>query len=171
MDTMTALGNHGAPFTIDWNGKKYTLSYRTQKIKAKQENWVKSQTIRELVAMKEMLPTEDYNKQLKDLIDAFGQDEYAYGSELFEKKINTTAGKLAHLKTLLDDGAKDLQDSDLLQILLDKHDEIFAFIAACGANIDKIKRELGWDEKNDPKGDNIDPKAMAAKMKAAGYWE
>lgn len=169
MDGQTSLGNFGAPFQIDWRGQKLNLSYRTQKVKACIERWAKTTKIKELVALKGILPEEDYVKELRTLLDAFSSDEYAYGSDILEKMRQSPAGKIAHARILLGEKGESMSDSEFLELLYEKGEEIFIFAQACAAKVETIQKELGWDPEKE--GGGIDPKELPRRLKAAGLWD
>jgi hypothetical protein len=131
-------------------------------VKAALESWCKSQAIRELVKLKSDLPPEDYSQELQKLLNDFGDDKYIYGSDEAKRRLNTQAGRIAHLRILLGEPGQKLTETELTEMILEKGDEIFAFAEACTAKVEHIMKELG---------ENPDPKALLRRLQAAGLWE
>lgn len=181
MDHQTALGARGAPFQIQHKGITYKVGFKTLRMKAQLERWVKQRAIQEVVALKSCMPKDDYEAQLARVIrdvrgDGVKKDDeqvgaYEYGGEEFRKLISTDAGTLEHIRALLGKTSEEMSDALTLEILEEKGDEIYAYVAICEADIASIKTSLGWNKETDPEGKTIDPKALRAAMQAAGYLE
>ena len=170
MDVQQALGNHGSPFQVKWKGRIYTLSYKVQRIKAELVRWAKETAINEVLQLRSLLPPEDYQQQLKSVVNDSRDGKYDYGGDILNEMLDTPSGRIANLRILL---GKDctLSDDELTELLLAEGDKISSFVGACAASIEQIKQDLGWDKEKDPNGENIDPKALAAALRAADLWE
>lgn len=164
MDTQQALGNAGAPFEIDYDGRgkpeKVKILYRVQRIKAKFERWAKDRAISEIIKLKTILPVDEYRSTMQSKLNEFESDDYAYDSERLKALRDTDAGKLAHVRTMID-GGELWSDEDLENLLLDKGDEIIAYTSACSARVEQLLKDLG---------DEPDPKEAARRLKKAGWW-
>lgn len=165
MDTQSALGNAGAPFQIDWNGKPVTVLYRVQRIKAKFERWLKQREIQAVVDQKEILPEADYQKLLREKMDEINDpklEKYHYDSD-YAKKMRTESedGKLAFARTIID-VADRWSLPELQSFLLQKGDELMAYVDICNVRVAALLKELG---------DKPDPKEVAQRLIKAGLWE
>ena len=173
MDTQTVLGQHGAPFQIEWEGKKYTLSFRTQKLKAEIERWAKQRAVRELVTYKNILPPDDYKSRMDKLLaqfdnpddptdlDEFGQQlgGYAFNGTRVQNLLITDEGAMALLRAAINDAKID--EGDLTCLFIEKRDEIEAFFKASHSTMAAIKADLG---------DDSDPKALMRALKKVDMW-
>ena len=176
MDTQSILGQAGAPFEFEWKAdgwnkpRKFTVQFRTQRVKAEFERWAKATAIAVTVAMKPHLAPDDYQARLAALEVSFQRDEYAFGSPRCEDLRQSTPGRLAMARILLGDQGKYLTHDELQDLLLDKGEELSLYMAACTSRMDAIKRDLGWDETLDPRGELLDPKELTLALKAADLW-
>lgn len=174
MDTQIVLGQHGAPFQFDWDGKTYTLAFRTQRVKAEMERWAKQRAVRQLVALKDVLPADEYQSRMDRLlasfddpddprdVDAAGKPQggYAFGGARVQKLLGTDEGALALLRVMLGDGGAKLDDGELAALFAEKREEITAFMKASQSKVTAIQAELGGD----------DPKALVRALKREGLW-
>jgi hypothetical protein len=170
VDTQQILAQHGAPFQIEWRGRKYTLAFRTQRIKSEFIRWAKERDVRDLVAIKDLLPAEDYQEQLSRLRDEFKTDKYAIDGPEMKKLQASNDGGLAMSRIILGDAAAALSEDELLELFAARGDEIQMFVAACSGSIDQIKLDLGWDRENDPEAKKVDSKKFQAALMAADLW-
>lgn len=188
MDVQTCLGNAGAPFQIEWNGKKVTVLYRVQRIKAWFERWAKQQAMRDLTEQKAFMDPVDFTARQRELLNAFkgiGPDgepltievegtnekgetvkvavpyDYSYESPRLAALRSTEAGKMAHTRSMLQ-GAEDWTESELMLFLLDKGDELTGYVEACQGRVDELLKDLGAKP---------DPKEVARRLQRAGLWE
>lgn len=165
MDTQTALGNAGAPFEIEWRGRKFKVLYRVQRIKAKFERWAKDQAIRELLSIKTAVGPDEYTKLMREKLDQFESDDpetsYAYDGKRLTALKATTKGKLAHVRTMIE-GGDALTDEELEELLFDQGDVLIAYTSACAARVEGLLKDMGKTP---------DPKEIRRRLKAAGMWE
>lgn len=174
MDTQTVLGQHGAPFQIGWGGKTYTLSFRTQRVKAEIERWAKQRAVRQLVDLKPVLPEDEYERRMGRLLELFDnpndprdvneagapQGGFAFGSARVQRLLTTDEGALALLRIMLGEQGAKLDDADLTCLFAERRDEIAAFFRASQSKLEAISADLEDD----------DPKALTAALREAGMW-
>lgn len=175
MDTQAVLGAFGAPFQIEWEGKKYTLSFRTQKLKAEVERWAKQRAVKNLVTLKSVLPADEYKERMDKLLAQFEdpddpldvdgagvhQGGYSFGGKRVQKLLTTDEGALALFRVVLGEAAEKLDDSELASLFAEKRDEVEAFFKASQNRMTSLRAELG---------DDPDPKAMTRALKKADMW-
>lgn len=175
MDTQTVLGKHGAPFQIEWEDKIYTLSFRTQRIKAEVERWAKQRAVKDLVSYRNVFLADEYKDRMDQLLakfddpsdpsdtDANGvhQGGYAFSGARVQKLLATDDGAMALLKIVLGEQGSKLDEADIISLYSEKQDEINAFFRASQSKVQAIQDDL--------KGDD-DPKALMRALKKADMW-
>lgn len=172
MDTQTALGNFGSPFEFIWEGKIYTLKYRVQKVKASFEKLVKQRAINIRMENKNLLPEDEFQRQLDILYEKFDDGFYSYDSEFCTQFIQTIEGQCILIKLLLGDEGEKLSEENLIKLLQDKGDIIKAYMRSQESNLKTIYMDLGWNPDIDPTMqkffEEIDPKKVQSAIQKAG---
>lgn len=177
MDEQVILGNNGSHFTIEYDGKKYLVRYRTQQVKAEFVKWAKQRKIDEWLSYEGKLPDDKFWKMHKDLSAAFDSADpkvnYSFDGANCVALRQTQEGALYYLRLLIsnEDGTPlKMSDVEFEDLVTDNSLQLQAYIAACNARMEKIKEELGWDSTKDPEGKTVDPKKYRQALKTAGLW-
>ena len=117
------LGNHGAPHTIDWNGKSYRLSLVDQRVKSAFEKARLAKAKEALAEMKDVLTPEEFARRLDAKIKQYEDGEF----EIFSKDgmafIRTVPGMRLLLSLLID-----CDQNELMGLLVAKQQELVKLV-------------------------------------------
>jgi hypothetical protein len=167
MDSQLVLGQHGAPFQIEFQGKKYTLYFRTGKITSAIEKHVKELKLAEIRAKKKDFEDLGIIDEVRDELRQFYKDcnsidpakNYAFDGEKVQQFLVTPEGILELLRQQLPEAAA-LSQEEFQNLVVEKQEEITEYFELCQETILTIQKELGWDVEADPMGKKQSPKVL-----------
>lgn len=81
-------------FTDPDTGKVYSIGHITQRAKGEFENWLKTRARAELVAMREVLPSDEWREEWRQYQDDVATGRYAFFSDLGQAAFRSPDGVL-----------------------------------------------------------------------------
>lgn len=124
MDRVDLLGESGAVYKIEYNGKTYKMSRLTGKLKAEWEMFLRKRHLNSLLEMREVMPPEKYDAEIEAYKQLVEERYFAIESEHSQKVMNTPEGGLVLVRLCFSQYHPDLSDTEFLDLMMDNDQEI-----------------------------------------------
>lgn len=129
MSISRTLGESAAPITLEHRGKVYHFRLVIEQMASEYERWLEGRARASLLALRDILPPEDFAAEARRYRDDIEAGKYCWGSPLCNETLNKSVGtvKLASLIC-------DCTEAEAMRLLVERGDEVKLIV-------DQIQRE------------------------------
>src|SRR5215471_17346547 len=118
MDRVDVLGEDGAPYWVEHQGKKYRMSRLIGRVKAQWELHLRTRALEYLQDMKSLLPDDMYAKEVAEYKDKLSYGGYSWGSAESKKLMETHEGSFRLSYFCFLEHQPDMDEAEFLDIFI-----------------------------------------------------